>query len=156
MSYAVKTGTAQAFWINSSATPVGCVRFDGELTVDPVTKLSLMIWDAGLNNIRTMTAQEIAALPAQAVLAAHPLLVAALTDSTNFQAKLLKAFVLTALDELNLHALKMKAIMDAIDSSTTYATLKTNIAAVVDYPQRTKANLINAMTTKINAGDPDS
>lgn len=42
-----------------------------------------------------------------------------------------RAVVLVIRDELNLHADKMNSILTAIDTSTTYATLKTNIAAIV-------------------------
>ena len=149
MSYAIKTGTTQAVWIDQAATPVGSVRFDGTFPTNP-------IWDSGLNNIREMTQTELDALPAQLVTAAHPALVAALTDSKNFQAKLLKSFVLTALDELNLHTTFEAAMLSAVAAASSLADLKTRFAAITPVPQRTKANLITAMTNQINAGNADA
>lgn len=72
------------------------------------------------------------------------------------QSMLLRALVLTLLDELNLHAAKMNAILTAIDSSTNYATLKSNIAAVADYPARTARQVRTTLKGKVTAGDADS
>lgn len=71
-------------------------------------------------------------------------------------AKLMRALMLILLDEFNLHAIKINAILTAIDSGGTVAQIKTNILAITDFPQRTKANLITALTNKINAGDADA
>jgi hypothetical protein len=64
MSYAIKSGTIEAVWIDTKPTPAGCVRFDGAIVVDAGGQ-TLMVWDAGLGNIRPMTQAEIDALPAQ-------------------------------------------------------------------------------------------
>lgn len=191
-------------WPDAVAIPANNVRAPDLLPKNP-------IWDSGLNNIRQMTAPEIAAIPAQQVTAAHPQLVAALTDSANFQAKLLKAFVLTALDEINILRAAIPHPITSITRVTTVATVTTPTAhglvagnpisimgadvagynltttvataptgttftytmgnagvtpatgslfftngAVTQTAARTKAQLINAMTTKINAGDADS
>jgi len=61
----------------------------------------------------------------------------------------LRAFMLAVLDELNTHAAKMNAILDAIDSGSTLAAIRTNIAAVADYPQRTAAQLRTAIRAKL-------
>lgn len=71
-------------------------------------------------------------------------------------AKLLRALMLVLLDELNLHAAKINAILTAIDTGGTLAQVKTNIAAIPDYPTRTKANLLTALTATITAGDADN
>lgn len=63
----------------------------------------------------------------------------------------LRAFMLVVRDELNLHADKMNAIMTAIDNSTNYATLKSNIGAIVDYPQRTIAQLRTSIRNKLGS-----
>lgn len=61
----------------------------------------------------------------------------------------LRAFMLLVLDELNAHANKINAILTAIDTSTNYATLKANIVAITDYPQRTEAQLRTAIRNKL-------
>lgn len=70
--------------------------------------------------------------------------------------KLIRAVVLLVLDEFNSHALKINAILDAVDAATSLADLKTRVAAIVDYPPRTAAQLKTAIQNKINAGDADS
>lgn len=53
MSYAVKTGTAEAWWIDDHPTPDGCARYEGDL-------VERMTWDESIQNIRPMTSDEIA------------------------------------------------------------------------------------------------
>lgn len=72
------------------------------------------------------------------------------------QAKALRAVLLIVLDELNAHALKLNAILDAVDGAANLAGLKTAVAAIADYPPRTKAQLLTAITNKVNAGGADS
>jgi hypothetical protein len=67
----------------------------------------------------------------------------------------MRGVLLVAIDELNLHALKINSILDAVDASTSLADLKTRIAAIADYPQRTAAQAKNAVKAKINSGDAD-
>lgn len=71
-------------------------------------------------------------------------------------AALVRAVVLIVLDEFNLHALKINAILDASDAATSLADFKARVAAIPDYPARTKSQLLAAITTKIGAGDTDS
>lgn len=61
----------------------------------------------------------------------------------------MRAFALTLLDELNLHAARTTAILNAIDGAATFAAMKTAIAAVVDPPQRTVAQLKTALRSKL-------
>ncbi len=82
-------------------------------------------------------------------------LAAALADDTVPQSKLMRALLVTLLDELNLHALKINSILDAVDAATSLADLKTRIAAVNDYPSRSMAQAITTIKSKINAGDVD-
>lgn len=105
---------------------------------------------------RLATAQEISDAQAGILTLTHADLVDLLDGEAPDHAKLLRALVLIMLDEFNLHAAKINAILTAIDNGGTLAQVKTNIAAIADYPTRTKANLITAMTNKINAGDADS
>jgi hypothetical protein len=76
-------------------------------------------------------------------------------SETSSDAKLKRALAAVLLDELNLHALKHNAILDAVDAATSLADLKTRIAAIPDYPQRTLTQLITAIQNKINAGTVD-
>ena len=69
--------------------------------------------------------------------------------------RVLRAIVLLVLDEFNAHANKINAILDAVDQSVTLADLKLRIAAIPDYPQRTGAQLLNAIKNKIDSGDAD-
>lgn len=69
---------------------------------------------------------------------------------------LVRATILTILDEFNLHALKINAILDAVDAATSLTDLKTRVGNIVDYPQRTANQLRTSITNKINAGDADS
>lgn len=55
MSYAVIIGTTSASWNDNNTAPPGTVLFNGELPKNPV-------WDYSLNNIREMSASELAVL----------------------------------------------------------------------------------------------
>lgn len=61
----------------------------------------------------------------------------------------LRAFALVLLDELNGHADKINAILTAIDNGANLSAVKTNIAAIADYPQRTVAQLKTALRGKL-------
>jgi hypothetical protein len=89
------------------------------------------------------------------MVAANRAGIAALVNAAQREAVLTRAAVLTILDEFNAHALKTNAILDAVDGAASLAALKTAVAAIADYPQRTKAQLLTAMQGKINAGDTD-
>ena len=91
-------------------------------------------------------AAEAAALIAAVRAAAKAGYDAAVSDLT----KALKAVALVTQDELNLHALKINAILDAIDVGTTLAQVKANVAAIADYPQRTPAQLKTAVDNKVD------
>lgn len=70
-------------------------------------------------------------------------------------AKLARAIAAVLADELNLHALKINAILDAVDAATSLADLKTRIAAIPDYPQRTLAQIKTAIQNKLTSGAVD-
>lgn len=61
----------------------------------------------------------------------------------------LRAFMLAVLDEFNAHATKINAILTAIDNGGTLAAVKTNIAAIADYPSRTIAQLKTVLRSKL-------
>lgn len=60
-----------------------------------------------------------------------------------------RGYALVALDELNAHALKLNSILDAVDAATTLADMKTRIAAISDYPQRTIQQMQTAVRGKL-------
>lgn len=62
---------------------------------------------------------------------------------------LVRALGLTILDELNNHADKINEILDAVDAATSLADFKAQVAAITDYPQRTPAQLRNAVRSKL-------
>lgn len=62
-----------------------------------------------------------------------------------------RAFALTLLDEFNAHADKINAILTAIDSGANLTAVKTNIANIADYPQRTVAQLKASLRNKLGS-----
>lgn len=71
-------------------------------------------------------------------------------------AALMRAVLLVILDELNLHAAKLNAILTAIDNGANLAAVKTNITAITDYPTRTAQQVRTAIQGKITDGSADS
>lgn len=82
-------------------------------------------------------------------------LAVALADDPIPQSKLLRGALLALVDELNLHALKINSILDAVDAATSLADLKARIGAIADYPQRTLAQAKASIRNHITAGDVD-
>ena len=80
---------------------------------------------------------------------------AALAEDTKAESKLMRALLSALLDELNLHATKINSILSAVDAATSLADLKTRIAAIADYPQRTMDQAVQSIKNKINNGDVD-
>ena len=130
------------------------VSFVG-IIVSAADGTQLMIWDGGLNNMRAMTAGEIAAIPGQITVALRAAASTQIATGTDADAKLKRAIVDVLKDELNLHALKINAILDAVDAATSLADLKTRITAIPDYPQRTLSQIKTAIETKLTSGTVD-
>ena len=63
----------------------------------------------------------------------------------------LRAVVLELRDELNNHALKINSILDAVDAATSLADLKSRVASIADYPQRTVQQLRDAVRGKLGS-----
>ena len=63
----------------------------------------------------------------------------------------LRAFMLSVLDEINLHAQRITAILDAIDGANNLATVKTAIALIPDVPERSTAQLRTAIRNKLGS-----
>lgn len=62
-----------------------------------------------------------------------------------------RAFALTVLDELNLHAERITAILDAIDAASSLGDVKTAVAAINDVPQRTIAQMKTSVRNKLGS-----
>jgi hypothetical protein len=62
---------------------------------------------------------------------------------------IIRALSLTLLDELNMHTGRTNAILTAIDNGGTLAQVKTGIAAIVDLPTRTIAQLKTTLRNKL-------
>jgi hypothetical protein len=60
-----------------------------------------------------------------------------------------RAAILVIMDEFNLHSARINAMLTAIDSGSTLAQVKTNIAAIQDIPVRTIAQLKTALRGKL-------
>lgn len=68
---------------------------------------------------------------------------------------LVRAVAATLLDELNSHADKINSILSAVDAATSLADLKSRIALINDYPQRTLAQAKTSILNKIDSGEAD-
>jgi len=62
---------------------------------------------------------------------------------------ILRAFVLVLMDELNLHAATVTAILNAIDGAASLADVKTSVGAIADLPQRTNGQLKTSIRNKL-------
>lgn len=82
--------------------------------------------------------------------------VALLASEQAEDARLMRAVVLTVLDELNAHAAKINSILTAIDNGANLAAVKANVAAITDYPTRTAQQVRTTIANKIDNGDADS
>lgn len=102
-------------------------------------------WTITGDVVTLMSPAERAAVDASLLTAERDAVAAQLQQTEN----VLRAFMLTVLDELNLHALKHNAILDAIDAGANLSAVKTNILAIADYPQRTESQLRTTVRSKL-------
>jgi hypothetical protein len=104
-----------------------------------------------------LTQEQIDAIKAEWELAISPAVLAAklaarrdaIADDMEQLESYTRAFALVVLDELNLHAARTTAILNAIDTGSNLAAVKTNIAGIADVPQRTIAQLKTAVRNKL-------
>ena len=64
---------------------------------------------------------------------------------------IVRALALSLLDELNNHADKINAILDAADGAANLGQFKSAMVAIVDYPQRTVGQLKSVMRSKLGS-----
>lgn len=121
---AITIGTTS--WRSATSLAAGEVAYNGAFVYDADGLTPLMVWDAGIGNVRAMTAQEIAALPAQRATALR----AAANDYFNADpsppGKAFRAFVLTLLDEINTLRAAIPRRVVSITRVTTVATVTTD------------------------------
>jgi hypothetical protein len=154
---AIKIGTTS--WRVTNALAGDEVQFIGNFVYAPDGITPYMVWDGGLNNVRAMTAPEIAALPGQIATARAQQEKAAATigiDNGQLQngdkfERICRAVALVALDAFNTDRTAMTAMNTAVQAATTLADLKTRFALISFPPQVTAAQLVTAIKTKIAA-----
>lgn len=155
MSVLVTIGAAS--WRSGESPTASEVVFSGALVFG--ADGPLMIWDAGLNNIRAMTSGEIAALPSQKATAQAQAAKASATagiDNGQLVAgdkleRIVRAVALAALDAFNADRQCLTDIKNATAAATSLANLQTRFAAITYPPQVTAAQLVTAIKTKIAA-----
>jgi hypothetical protein len=103
-------------------------------------------WSAGGAGPVEMTTGEKATVDGNLLTASRDATVAQRVDNVE---DALRAVVLVVRDELNLHADKINAILTAIDNNSTLANIRTAIAGIADYPQRTVQQLRDAVRNKL-------
>lgn len=103
-------------------------------------------WDGDVGPVE-MTAPEKATVDGNLATATRDATAAQVDDVED----VLRATILAILDELNAHKDKINAILTAIDNGSTLAQVKTNIAAIADYPTRTIAQVRTALRNKLGS-----
>jgi hypothetical protein len=74
-----------------------------------------------------------------------------LADRVSNIEDVLRASLLAILDEVNLHAIRINAILDGIDNASNLAEVKTAIALINDVPSRTIAQMKTAIRGKLGS-----
>lgn len=129
--------------VNTPDYPVGSWIHSPDLSA--VVGFSERYWTITGDAVTLMSQAERDAVDAAYLTAARDAAAAQLQQTED----VLRAFMLAVLDELNLHAAKHNAILDAIDASGSLAEVKTNIAAIADYPSRTELQLRTSVRNKL-------
>ena len=113
--------------------------------ISAVTGWPARYWVITGDSVTLMDAAARAALDALLLSESRDDLVNQLTSVED----LMRALMLVILDEFNNHALKINSILDAVDAATSLADLKTRIAAIPDYPQRTADQIRTAIRNQL-------
>lgn len=119
------------------------------------TRENLLAWGAILprhrkwvtDHVEEMTVGEKATADAAILTAAR----AAAAAQLDRQEDVLRAFMLTVLDEFNGHATKLNAVLSAVDAATSLGDLKTRVGLIADYPARTAEQLRTAIHNKLGS-----
>jgi len=97
------------------------------------------------DHIEEMTVGEKAAAVAAALEAQRDATIATVDNVED----VLRATILVLRDELNAHADKINAILDAVDGASNLATLKSAVALIANYPQRSIDNVRTTIRGKL-------
>jgi hypothetical protein len=104
-------------------------------------------WKITGDSVSLMTAGEQATADSAELSAQRDMIATAMDRLEDYS----RAFALTVLDEINLHAARVTAILDAVDGASSLAALKTAVLAIPDVPQRTIAQLKTAVRGKLGS-----
>ena len=117
------------------------------------TRADLTTWQAIARQYRKWVTDHIEEMTAGEKTTADAAALSAQRDATAAQLDaaedVLRAFMLTVLDELNNHADKINTMLTAVDNATSLADLKTRYAAIADYPARTAQQLKTTVRGKL-------
>lgn len=135
---AIKIGTTS--WRTTNALAADEVQFTGVFIYGPDGATPHMVWDAGLGNVRAMTAPEIAALPGQKATAAAQQAKAAATGGIDNgqlvggdkQERLIRALALVVLDEVNILRAASVPALAARTAAQLVSAIKAKIAATAE------------------------
>jgi hypothetical protein len=134
---AIKSGSTSWRAVQgASEVQAGEVAYSGTFACAADGYTPLMVWDAGVGNVRAMTTAEIAALPAQkatAIAQQEKALATAAVDNGSLQVgmkvdRLTVALALVLRDEINLLRAAISHPITSITRSTTTATVTTPTA----------------------------
>jgi hypothetical protein len=149
-------GVAQTANVEIGRIPVEIIIWDSALGTQPTEQ---EIIDAG-NDLTTVNGQVFSVWLAEhggdPALTFRRLAKEALDKQTAKIEGLIRAMLLVVLDEMNLHADKMNEINASVDAASNFNAFKSDLQSVADYPQRTPAQLRNAIKSKLDAGDADN
>lgn len=112
-----------------------------------VTGFSSKYWVIAGDVVSLMSQAERDTVDANELQAARDAVAAQMDQMENY----LRAFALVMLDEINLHATRVTAILDAIDNNSTLANIRTAVALIPDVPTRTIAQLKTALRNKLGS-----
>ncbi len=129
--------------VNTPDFPVAQWIIDPDLSA--VAGVAHKYWKILIDAVLAMTQVERDAVDAAEVTARRDAAVATLIQVEGVQ----RAFMLIVLDELNLGALKINALLAAIGAATSLAGLKTAVSLIADYPALTEAKLRTAIRNRL-------
>ena len=127
--------------ISPSELPVGDWTEITRAAHDAASAIPLVYRKLVAGVITEMDAGEKAAVDAAIQTASRDDVAARLDDVED----VVRAFARAVLDETNLHATRITAILDAIDAAASLADVKTAVGSIPDVPTRTVAQMKSAV-----------
>jgi len=135
-------------FIDGSGAPASNANWIYDPDLSSVDGWASRYWEITGDVVSLMDETARDAVDAQILSDARDMLIEQQIDNVE---NVVRALMLAVLDEFNLHADKINAILDAIDTATTLAEVKSLISAIPDYPQRTTAQLRNEIKDKLGS-----